>query len=176
MTRLFRSLGLDLGTRTGWALAEGNRLTRSGIRDLSVRASEHKGKRGIKFYNFLLSMGELDEIYVEKIAFTGNFKNKQGQWVTPSNDGRQFYHGLLMIVEMYAAGFDIPVHEVHNSTLKKAFAGAGNATKEEMCARAIELGWPGGHVGTAMFHDEVDAIALVETQLRERHGVQLLIQ
>lgn len=175
MTKVFRTLGLDLGVRTGWALTEDRQLKGSGIRDLSVRASEHKGKRGIKFYNFLLTMGEIDEIYVEKVAFTGNIKNKQGQWIAPSNDGRQFYHGLLMIVEMYAAGFDIPIYEVHNATLKKAFTGAGNATKEEMCAHAISLGWPGGQEGTALFHDEVDAIALVVTQLRERHGVQVVI-
>lgn len=175
MVKVFRTLGLDLGVRTGWALTENSQLKGSGIRDLSVRTSEHKGKRGIKFYNFLLTMGELDEIYVEKIAFTGNIKNKQGQWIAPSSDGRAFYNGLMMLVEMYSAGFDIPIYEVHNATLKKAFTGHGNATKEEMCEQAIQLGWPGGQFGTALFHDEVDAIALVKTQLLERHGVQLVI-
>lgn len=173
MAPLPRYLGLDLGNRTGWALAEGNKLIGSGIRDFSVKAGAHVGRRGIKFYNFLLTMGHVDEIYLEKIAFTGNFKNKQGKWISPSNDGKQLYHGLLMLVEMYSAGFGIPIFEVHNSTLKKAFAGHGRAEKEEMCARAMALGWKGGVEGTALFHDEVDAIALLETQLREKYTITL---
>jgi len=168
-----RYLGLDLGTRTGWALVEGNKLIGSGVRDFSVKASQHIGKRGIKFYNFLLSMGQVDEIYYETIMFGGSFKGADGKWINPSNDGRELYHGLLMLVNMYAAGFGIPTFPVHNSTLKKDFAGHGHATKEEMCARAHALGWKGGEPGTALFHDEVDGIALLESQLRKKYGVKI---
>jgi hypothetical protein len=174
MTALPRYLGLDLGTRTGWALVEGNKLIGSGVRDFSVKASQHIGKRGIKFYNFLLTLGHVDEIYVEEIQFGGGFKNAAGKFVGVTNDGRELYHGLLMLVNMYAAGFGIPTFGIHPSTLKKAFAGHGHATKEEMCAHAHKLGWKGGEPGTALFHDEVDGIALVETQLREKYGVQLI--
>lgn len=170
MVRAGRYLGLDLGKCTGYALAEGNRFIKTGIWDLSVKASQSKGQRGIKFYNSLLSLGTIDEIYVEKIAFGGNFKNKKGEWVAPSSDGRQFYHGLLMLVEMYAAAFGVQVFEIHPGTLKKDFAGHGGAEKSDMCAVARSLGWKGGQVNTALFHDEVDAIALVETQLRLKFG------
>lgn len=169
----FRSLGLDLGTHTGWAISEGTKIIGSGVRDFSVKNGECKGRRGIKFYNFLLQHGRVDEIYVEKVAFSGNFKNKKGEWVTPSSDGRQLYHGLLMLVEMYAAGFGIQVHDVNLSSLKKAFTGNGHADKEEMCRMAHHLGWKGGQPGTALYHDEVDACALIITEQRRRYNVQI---
>lgn len=172
-SRAPRYLSLDLGTRTGYALVEGNKLVKSGVRDFSVKASEHTGRRGIKFYNFLLSIGQVDEIYYEEIQFGGGFKNDSGKWVGVTNDGREFYHGLLMLVNMYAAGFGIFTFGVHPSTLKKQFAGHGHADKEQMVARAHELGWKGGQPGTALYHDEVDAIAILETQLRINYGINI---
>lgn len=168
-----RYLGLDLGTRTGWALAEGDKIIASGVRDFSVKSSEHTGKRGIKFYNFLLTMGQVDEIYYEKIQFGAGFKTPDGRWVNPSNDGRELYHGLLMLMRMYAAGWQIPDFGIHPGTLKKNFTGKGNAEKEEMCARAHALGWQGGEPGTALFHDEVDACALLITETKIRYGLNL---
>ena len=168
-----RYLGLDLGLETGWALSKANRIIGSGVRDFRIRGNEGKGHRGIKFYNFLLKFGQVDEIYVEKIAFGGNFKNKKGVWVAPSSDGRELYHGLLMLVNMYADGFGIKVEEVHPGTLKKAFTGSGTAKKEDMCRMAHQLGWRGGESGTGLFHDEADALALLITQPRDRYGIQI---
>jgi hypothetical protein len=169
-----RYLGLDISTRTGYALVEGDKLIKSGVRDFSVKSTEHIGKRGIKFYNFLLSLGQVDEIYYEKIQFGKGFKTPDGKWVNPTNDGRELYHGLLMLMNMYAAGFGIFTFGVHPSTLKKAFTGNGHADKKEMCQRARELGWQGGQDDSALFHDEVDGIALVETQLREKYNIKLV--
>ena len=168
-----RYLGLDLGKCTGWAIAEGDRIIQSGVRDFSVKSSEHIGHRGIKFYNFLCSLGRVDEIYYEEIQFGGNFKNKAGQWISPSSDGREFYHGLLMLVNMYAAGYGIPTFPMHPSTLKKAFAGHGHAEKEDMCRVAHARGWRGGRPGTDSCHDEVDACALLITQLQQKYGINL---
>lgn len=174
MSRAPRYLSLDLGTRTGYALVEGDQLIKSGVRDFSVKASEHIGKRGIKFYNFLLTLGQVDEIYYEEIQFGRGFKTDDGRWVNPTNDGREFYHGLLMLMNMYAAGFGIPTFPIHPSTLKKAFTGHGHAKKPDMVARAHELGWKGGSPGTAQYHDEVDAIAMLETQLRLQYNIKIV--
>lgn len=169
-----RYLGLDLGTHTGWAIAEGTRFVGSGVRDFSVKAGHHIGKRGIKFYNFLLDLGHIDEIFYEKIQFGGGFKNKKtGQWVNPTNDGRELYHGLLMIMNMFAAGNDIPVIGVHPGTLKKAFTGSGASKKLQMCEQARSMGWRGGQAGTEEYDDEADAIALISTQVLERYGLQV---
>lgn len=162
MTTVPRYLALDMGTATGYALAEGDRIVKCGVRDFSIRRNQHIGNRGIMFYNFLNSLGRIDEIYYEKIMFTGKFN---------CNDGHELYHGLLMVMNMVAAGYAIPTIGVWPGTLKKAFTGNGAAQKEEMCAEAHRRGWKGGKPGTREGHDEVDAIALIITQLRERYNI-----
>ncbi len=158
-----RYLGLDLGRYTGYALAEGDRIIRAGVRDFSVKKSQHPGHRLIMLYNFLSSLGRIDEIYYEKIMF-----GKAGF----SNDAHEFYHQLLGVVYMVAAGFGVPTIGIWPGTLKKSFTGHGHAEKEQMCARAHELGWPGGKRGTAEEHDAADAIALIYTQLKERYRIE----
>lgn len=175
MTTALRYLGLDLAKATGWCLVEGDQVIGSGVRAFSTRSSDLHGTIGMRFYNFLVGIGHVDEIYYEKIQFGGGFMNKKtGKMVHKSGDHHQLYHGLLMVLSMYAAGFGgIPCIGIHPGTLKVAFAGHGRAEKEDMCRAARELGWQGGTEGTDRCHDEADAIALVATQLRERQGVTI---
>lgn len=161
MPKLPRFLGLDIGTHLGWAISEGAWITESGVRDFSVKYHEHPGKRGIRFYNFLLTLPPPDEIFYEKVQFVGNMK---------SSDGGELYKGLLMVLNMYAAGFNVPTTGVWPGTLKKLFTGAGNAEKKDMCNRARELGWKGGYAGTALLNDEADASALIITQAKLKYG------
>ena len=169
-----RFLGLDIATTTGWALVEGDRLIRSGVRDFSVKSSEHIGNRGIKFYNFLREIGFVDEIFYEEIQFGGGFKNAQGRWISTTNDGRELYHGMLMVLNMYCASLGIQATGIHPSTLKKQFTGRGDSKKEDMCRVAHELGWKGGEPGTTRCHDEADAIALLVTQLKNWCGIKVI--
>lgn len=163
MSQTPRYLALDLGTQTGWAISEGNRIVDSGVRDFKLKSSEHIGNRGIRFYNFLLTLGQPDVIFYEKVQFMGNRK---------CGDGGELYKGLLMIMNMFAAGFNIETIGVHPMTLKKSFTGSGVADKVIMCEKAREYGWQGGMSGTALLDDEADAIALIITQMRERYGIQ----
>ena len=160
-----RCLGIDLGNHTGWAVSEGLKITSSGVRDFSIKSHETNGNRGIKFYNFLLSLGHFDKIFYEKVQFTNNFR---------SGDGGELYKGLLMLVNMYGASFGVEPIGIHPGTLKKAFTGNGRAEKEEMCAIAHSLGWKGGARGTKLMNDEADAIALLVTQVREKYGIKLI--
>lgn len=164
-----RYLGLDLGTNTGWALVEGNKIISSGIRLFTLKDGEHKGKRGLRFFNFLVGIGKVDEIYYELVQFSGARKGG-GAW---AGDGGELYKGLLMIVNMYAAGWNVPVIGVHNGTLKKDFAGHGQAEKKDMCRIAHQMGWQGGTPGTDDMNDEVDAIALVVTQLKKLYNIEV---
>lgn len=164
-----RYLALDIGTATGYAIAEGDRIIRSGVRDFSTKRHQHIGNRGIMFYNFLNSLGRIDEIYYEKIMFTGARK-AGGAW---TGDHGELYHGLLMVMNMVAAGYGIPTIGEWPGSIKKAFTGHGGAEKEDMCACARAMGWKGGMPGSREGHDEVDAIALLTTQLRDKYGVTL---
>lgn len=159
-----RYLGLDLAAHTGYAMAEGNKIVASGVRDLSTKKTEHIGNRYIKFYNFLLTLGRVDEIFYEKIHFMpAGF----------SSDGGELHKGLLAIMNMYAASYAIPTIGVWPGTLKKGFTGDGHAKKEHMCAQAHSMGWKGGMQGTSLHHDEADAIALLVTELRTRFNITL---
>lgn len=162
MPQSFTAIALDLGTHTGWARSVGDRIVASGVRDFSLKAGEHKGKRGIRFYNFLMTLGQPDIIFYEKVQFTTNKYN---------SDGGELYKGLLMLVNMFAAGFDIPAIGVYPSSLKKQFTGNGKADKIDMCITARRYGWPGGSDGTDLYNDEADAGALIITQLRNMYGI-----
>ena len=164
---MFRVIGLDLATKTGWALAENGKIIRSGIRQLRAAKDEHDGHRFRRFYTLLTELWPVHEIYYELIQFSGA-RRGGGSW---SGDSGETYKGLLAITKMYASGMDIPVHGVHPATLKKAFTGHGRAEKEDMCRMAHKYGWKGGSKDTALHHDEADAIALVITQLKLRHNI-----
>lgn len=168
-----RFLGLDIGNCTGWALSDGSKIVGSGVRDFT---SESRGRKGVKFYNFLHHIGYVDTIFYEIIMFRPGFKDKEtGKWKGgATNDGHSLYNGLLMVMEMYAAGFNIPTFGVHPGTVKRLFCGEGMgaASKEQVCEKAHSMGWRGGQPGTAICHDEADACAVLITQARER-GIEL---
>lgn len=173
MDPAFRVLGLDLSTYTGYALAVGGKIVKCGVRDFSSHKAAFRGKKYTSLFNFLISLGKINEIYVEVAKFNGGFKNKEGKIINTTNDGRELQHGLLAVVEMYCDMFGIIPIEVHPSTLKKEFAGHGHAEKADMCRAARAIGWKGGEDGTAILHDEADGIALVATQMLKRHGVRV---
>lgn len=169
MPQSFTAIALDLGTHTGWARSVGDRIVASGVRDFSLKQNEHKGKRGIRFYNFLLTLGQPDVIFYEVVQFTGS---RPGGKVWAGDNG-ELYKGLLMLVNMFGAGFGVPTIGVHPSSLKKQFSGNGKAEKIEMCDTARKYGWLGGSPGTDLHHDEADAGALIITQLRSLYGIDV---
>ena len=154
-----RYLGLDIGTHTGYSIAQDRKIIRSGVRDFSSKTGHSIGHRGIMFYNFLMSLGVIDEIFYEKVI--GHMMR---------GDQGELYNGFLMLVNMYASAMGIPCHGVWPGTLKKAFTGRGDADKEMMCSKAHSLGWKGGISGTPIHNDEADACALIITQLRDMYG------
>lgn len=166
---MLRTLSLDLGSKTGYVLAEDAKVVRSGVRDFALKSHEHKGQRGIKFYNFLVSFGQVDEVYYEVIQFSGMRKGGAA-W---QGDNGELYKGLLMLLNMYCCGWNIDPIGMHPGTLKKEFAGHGHATKEDMCRAAHRIGWQGGADGQVIHNDEADAIGLQAANLRLRHGLQL---
>lgn len=163
-------VGLDLGTRTGWAVAQGASIIKSGVCDFSLKRNQHIGNRFIWFSNFMSDLsknyGPITEIYYEKIMFGGPGGRISG-------DGHELYHGLLAVMNMHAAALGIFTIGVWPGTLKKSFTGSGVAEKKDMCAAAHALGWLGGAIGTAENHDECDALALLFTQLKERYNMLL---
>lgn len=164
MASLPRYLALDLGTHTGWALVEGDKIIGSGVMDFSAKKTQHIGTRFLKLQKFIADidkLGNITEIFYEKIMFSGQGRGDYGE----------LYHGLLAIVSMASAALTIPTFGVWPGTLKKDFTGSGVAEKVDMCSKAHQLGWRGGEHGTDNCHDEADAIALLVTQLKQRYNI-----
>lgn len=150
---------------------QNGRYIKWGVRDFKLLPGEHRGHQGIAFYNFLREFGRVDFIFYEEIMFGGSFTNEDGKIIHTTNDGRETYHGLKMVMNMFAAGFHIPTSGIWPGTLKKEFAGSGRAEKHDMCRAARELGWKGSIEDTGAFHDEADAIGIMAVKLRKAYGI-----
>ena len=165
MDPALQCLSLDISTYTGFAVTRGQKFLTSGVQDFSKKLGQHNGHKGIKFYNFLQQIvkdyGLIDVIFFEEVMFGGE----------GTNDGRETYLGLKMVMNMFCAGLGIPAYPIYPTTVKKQFAGHGRAEKGDMCRAARELGWKGGAMDTAQLHDEADAIGIMAVMMRNRYGV-----
>lgn len=162
-TAPLKILSLDIGTTCGWAFSKGQKIIAWGVHDFKVRRRDTNapGHRLIEFYNWLADFGGVDEVYYESVA---GFQSSQG--------ADKVYYGMLGVIEMFCAGYDIPLIGMHTTTLKHQFTGNGRAKKDEMCALAHRLGWTGGRVGTDQDHDACDACALIIC-IQKRYGVEI---
>lgn len=121
---MIKILGLDLGTRCGWALLA-NGVTESGVQVFDVRRGESPGMRFLRFNRWL---HDVCQPHVDVIAYEA-----------PHHRG-----GAATEV---ACGFSTRVHEytakhgghhinVHTATLKKFATGSGRAGKDKMIEAA----------------------------------------
>lgn len=160
----YRALALDLGTNCGYALLQNRRIVESGVVSfhLSSDLPNASGFRQHRFYNWLIGLaarvGGVNEVFYEH-----NHKFQAGEKAV------RVYYGMLGLVDMFCFGAHIlaPM-PIYTMTLKKRFTGSGKATKEEVCARAMDLGWRGGTRGTALSNDEADAVALLHAVMWDR--------
>lgn len=178
-------LGLDIATSTGWAVMEDGVIIHSGTLDMSLKQHHRRGDRLVKFFNFLSSQehGPFEEVSLGDLIGAVVYEE-----VTPSSGGKGFhssqaanklYFNMQGIVEMFAAQLRIIEEKVHPSTLKKAFAGNGRATKEDIGREAEAIGWRGAQwkqdpkKGLVLLNDdEADAIALCAIY-GAKHGMQV---
>lgn len=118
-------LALDIATRTGWALSDGQ----TGTLDLSDSATDY-GRMGAAFCNWLANMiveFKVADMVVER----------------PFHRGANTYHltGLAFTAQAVAYLHSVRRFECPPSELKKHATGNGNASKDDMIARANELEW-----------------------------------
>ena len=151
-------LALDIATTLGWAFSKDDKIIAWGVESFAVKIDTiHRGGiRLMKFRDWLMPFAGVSEVVYEQVG--ADMRNLAANETT---------YAMLGIVRMFCAGANIPISSIHNSTLKKEFAGTGRADKLAMCDTAHRLGWKGGRAGTDMDHDACDAVALIYiTQLR----------
>lgn len=146
-------MALDLGTKTGFAVLRADGKIESGEAKFAPKANEGPGMRYVKFRRWLVEMkaahpGITDIVY-ESVMGHGAFQ------VIASHT----YGGLLATLQAFGEHHGIAYRGIGVSTIKKRFAGAGNATKKDVIDQCRALGFnPDGD-------NEADAIALLHVAL-----------
>jgi Holliday junction resolvasome RuvABC endonuclease subunit len=140
------TLALDLGTQTGWAIANQNGAVTSGTQSFRPQRFEGGGMRYLRFRRWLDEMHQLTsigEIHFEEV------RRHQGV------DAAHVYGGLLGQLSAWCEQHQIPYAGVPVGTIKRAVTGSGNASKADVIA-AVE-----GHGFAPRDDNEADAIALL---------------
>lgn len=136
-------LGLDLGTKAGWARANGLVVVDSGTLKLAPRKAEPGHRRFLSWRN------ELAELTADARAVV--FEDVVGHKGTRA---AQIWGGYWAVLAVVCQERGLPMAGVHPMTLKKLFVGKGNASKGEMIARVRLHGYE------PRDDNEADAIAL----------------
>lgn len=150
-----RILALDLGTQTGWALLESNRVE-SGVRTFDVKRGESPGMRYLNFNRWLDTMACLEAAGGRTDTYRALDLVVYEQTHQRGGAATEVAAGFATRVQEFCARYGIDHAAVHSATLKKWTTGHGNAKKADMVL-AVMNRW-GRRVDT---DDEADAIALL---------------
>ena len=144
------TLALDLGTLTGWAFTDGERIV-SGVWDFKTNRHEGGGMRFLRFKRelnkILARLGGLEALYFEEV------RGHKGTIAA------QVYGGFLSMLMTWCEDHAIPYRGVHTADIKRHATGKGNAPKQVMIAAARARGW------TLTDDNEADALWLLDLAL-----------
>lgn len=142
-------LAIDIGTQTGWARSSRDGTVTSGSDNFAPRRMEAAGQRWLKFRAFLNEQrqqaGEIHAVYYEDVKHHG-----PGQVIAA-----HIYGGFLACLEMWCAANNVPLRPVGVKSVKKHWAGNGNADKLAMCETARAKGF------RPKDNNEADALAIL---------------
>jgi Holliday junction resolvasome RuvABC endonuclease subunit len=125
-------LALDLGTKTGWAIAtrDGKRIC--GTESFVPRASWSPGQRGLRFRSWLAGM-------VVNHQITGIWYEIVHRHI--GTQAAHLYGAYEMLMFMVADQNQLTVDSVGVGTIKKHAAGSGRADKHQMIDAMRLKGW-----------------------------------
>ena len=172
-------VGLDTGTMTGWAAGSSDERPRFGCWVLSVG---YPGDIQGPVSSLWTSLGNLvDREKPDLICFEqpmlgrAQMNKKTGNWGLNTSIGtlRRLY-GLAATVELFCAVNDIPVVETPLKSVKKSWAGNGNANKEAMKKAARERGFDIGDGPDAEHIADALGVWFHEVQFRDPRPDRLI--
>ena len=123
-------LGIDIGTRCGWALWSDGLITASGVWELKPSRFEGPGMKAIKLQRCMsevLAGGGVKLVCAEEV------RRHMGV------DAAHCYGGLLMAIQSHCEAAETPFTTIPVGTLKHRATGRGNADKDAMIAAAESL-------------------------------------
>lgn len=156
-------LALDLGVRTGWALANGSRRLESGVQTFDLKRGESPGMRYVRFNRWLREVLPAPTIRTVADAQADDWLVVYELAHHRGGAATEIHSGLATRVQEFCAERGYEHAAVHSATLKKFATGKGNADKDMMVATVL-LKWP--PAGRSLISDdEADAIALAQYAL-----------
>lgn len=142
------TLGLDLASRTGWAIGTPSGILAFGHWEIAPRRGESPGMRYIRLMSYLR---EIRTAY----PLLGFVAYEQAH--ARGGAATEYAAGCVATVQAFCAEHRIEHAAVHSSTLKKHATGSGRAEKGVMLQQARAL-----VTGTVENDDQADAIHLAE--------------
>jgi Holliday junction resolvasome RuvABC endonuclease subunit len=147
-------IALDLGTTTGWAIRTHNGVITSGTQSFKSNRFEGGGMRYLRFRRWLNELKATlaapsgpGAVYFEEV------RRHLGV------DAAHAYGGFLATLTTWCEHHNIPYQGVPVGTIKKHATGKGNASKDDMIAAMIRLGFAPAD------DNEADALALLQWAL-----------
>lgn len=125
------TLALDLGTKTGWAIANGKKVIQSGVDDLSITKFDSYGQTFVNFKHLLKRLytrHNFDMVYYEAVRRH------------TATDAAHKYGGFMGALQTFCLEREIEYNGVPVQTIKKSFTGKGNADKLTMLQEAASRG------------------------------------
>ena len=122
-----RIIGIDPGTKCGWALIDNGNRVASGVWNLKGGRHEGGGMRYLrarKYFQTLLSMGNIDAVAYEEV------RRHQGV------DAAHIYGGIVGQITAVCEDLQIPFKAIPVGTAKTTASGKGNASKTVMVSTA----------------------------------------
>ncbi len=144
------TLALDLGTKTGWAIARSLGAIASGVWDLDDGKFAGAGMRFLLLRQKLVAVHNV--VPVEVVYFEGVRAHR-------GVDAAHVYGGLLSTLVSWCEEIKIPYDGVPVGTIKKFWTGKGNADKATMIEMARMHGF------NPKDDNEADALALLHLKL-----------
>lgn len=120
-------LGIDPGTKCGWALLDGDKRVASGVWDLASRRHEGGGMRYVRLRSYLAQICEANKI--DAVAYE-EVRRHMGV------DAAHVYGGIVAHLASFCEQAKIPYRGIPVGTVKKVATGKGNAKKDAMVAAA----------------------------------------
>jgi Holliday junction resolvasome RuvABC endonuclease subunit len=150
-------LALDLGTKCGWALQDGNGFITGGTANFSASSTDRSGQRWLKFAAHLSRIkqqaGEIHAVYYEDV------KRHVGTQASHA------YGAFESHLQVFCDINRIRLYGVGVGTVKKHFTGKGNAKKEEMVIAARAKGF------RPVDDNHADALAILDYAItKERNS------
>lgn len=133
-----RVIGLDLGSRTGFAWTDDSevRIDQSGVMDFQLRHYEGGGLRLLRFDKFIAELLDHDGtvlVYFEEVIWrVGAHGPSKGDLGPGAAIYGEFSGALMMACQRAEVAFE----GLKVGQIKKFATGRGNANKEEMVASA----------------------------------------